>query len=93
MLGSLRYTRQQHRSLIEETTDHFNRTQRLPNFAYTSEAFLELEQLTLFARNWMFAGRASQLESVGDVLPVEVAGQDVLLVRQHSNRIAAFFYV
>ena len=93
MLGSLSYTRQQLRSLIEETTDHFNRTQRLPNFAYTSKAFLELEQLTLFARNWIFAGRASQLQNVGDVLPVEVAGQDVLLVRQGTGKVAAFFNV
>ena len=31
----------------------------LPNAAFTSPEFLELEDKTLFRRNWVFAGRQS----------------------------------
>ena len=65
----------------------------LPNEAYTSQAFFELEQKTLFPRCWTFAGVASELPEVGDVRPVEVAGQPLLLIRGAEREIRVFHNV
>ena len=46
----------------------------LPNEAFTSDAFFELERKCLFPRSWMFAGRANEIPEPGDARPVEVAG-------------------
>lgn len=50
----------------------------LPAFAYTSEAFEQLEKDTLFANHWVFVGFTHQLQKVGDVQPIMVAGKPVL---------------
>ncbi len=93
MLGSLKYTRAQHEDMIAETAAYFAETERLPNLAYTSDAFLELERLTVFARDWMFAGRASQIPETGDILPVTVAGHDLILIRQRDGSVGVFHNV
>lgn len=62
----------------------------LPNEAFTSEEFLELERKRLFPRTWMFAGRASEIPEPGDARPVDVAGHPVVLVRGKDNQIRAF---
>ena len=62
----------------------------LPNETFTSQAFFELEQQTLFTRCWSFAGIASELPEVGDVRPVEVAGQPLLLIRGADGEIRVF---
>ena len=45
----------------------------LPNETFTSQAFFELEQQTLFPRCWNFAGVASEQPEVGDVRPKRAA--------------------
>jgi choline monooxygenase len=65
----------------------------LPNAAYTSEAFLELENERLFARTWVLAGFAHDLPDPGDAVPVSVAGKPVLLVRQKDGAVRAFHNV
>ena len=66
----------------------------LPNEVFTSQAFFELEQQTLFTRCWTFAGVvASELPEVGDVRPVEVAGQPLLLIRGADGEIRVFHNV
>lgn len=65
----------------------------LPNAAFVDEAFYELEQKYLFARTWVFAGRASQLPDAGDVRPVTVAGQPVILVRGRDGIVRGFHNV
>ena len=62
----------------------------LPNAAYTSAAFFELEQRYLFRRTWMLAGYAHELTESGDMVPVEVAGLPLLLVRSKDGEIRAF---
>lgn len=93
MLGSRQYTRAHLGSLITETQEHFDTYQRLPNFAYTNDAFLELEELTLFARNWVFATLAHRLPKAGDLVALQIAGQDIILVRQKQGDIRAFHNV
>jgi phenylpropionate dioxygenase-like ring-hydroxylating dioxygenase large terminal subunit len=65
----------------------------LPNLAYTCPDFYELEQQTVFRDNWVFAGFLHQLAQVGDMLPVEVAGQPVVLVMTEDAGILAFHNV
>ena len=65
----------------------------LPASAYTSHAFFALENERIFAASWVFAGFAHELARAGDVVPVTVAGQPVLLVRDGNDRIRAFHNV
>ena len=65
----------------------------LPNLAYTCEDFYRLEQQTVFRDNWVFAGFAHRLTRVGDMLPVEIAGQPVVLVLSRDREIRAFHNV
>ena len=58
--------------------------------AYTSEAFLALENERLFPGSWVFVGFAHEMAKPGDVVPVRVAGQPVLLVRDTSGGLRAF---
>ena len=65
----------------------------LPNLAYTYADYYVLEQQTVFRNNWVFAGFAHQLQDVGDMLPVEIAGQPLVLVKDENNEIRAFHNV
>ncbi len=62
----------------------------LPGAAYTSPEFLRLEQDFLFARHWVFAGFAHELQKPGDVRPIEVAGRPLFLLRDAAGEIVAF---
>ena len=65
----------------------------LPNLAYTCEDFYRLEQQTVFYDNWVFAGFAHRIERAGDMLPTEIAGQPIVLVRGDDSVIRAFHNV
>ena len=65
----------------------------LPNLAYTSAEFFTLEQHTVFHDNWVFAGFAHQFARVGDMRPVDIAGQPVVLVLSAPGEIRAFHNV
>ena len=65
----------------------------LPAAAYTSEAFLALENERIFSDSWVFAGLAHELARPGDVVPVTVAGTPVLLVRDADSQVRAFHNV
>ena len=65
----------------------------LPNAAYTSEDFFAYEREVIFQRQWVFAAVGSQIPNRGDVLPVNVAGWPVLLVRNRSGQVKAFHNV
>ena len=65
----------------------------LPGAAYTSEAFFALENERIFAASWVFVGFAHELPRAGDAVPITVAGQPVLLLRDAEHRIRAFHNV
>ncbi len=65
----------------------------LPAAAYTSEAFLALENEKLFTNGWTFVGFAHELATRGDAVPVQVAGRPVLLLRGGDGEIRAFHNV
>jgi nitrite reductase/ring-hydroxylating ferredoxin subunit len=65
----------------------------LPPRAYISEDFFTLENETLFANGWVFAGFAHEMAAPGDVVPVTVAGRPLMLVRGRDGEIRAFHNV
>ena len=65
----------------------------LPNVAYTSAHFYQFEQQTVFARQWVFAAFLHKLPHAGDMLPVEIGGKPVVLVRGEDDKVRAFHNV
>ena len=65
----------------------------LPSLAYTDEEFWQMECATVLADNWTFVGFVHELNKLGDVLPVLIAGKPVLLVKNIKEDIVAFHNV
>ncbi len=65
----------------------------LSAYAYTSQDYWEQEQQTLFASSWVFVGFAHELMNTGDVMPLEVAGRPIFLIRDSNGEIKAFHNV
>jgi len=85
---------------IELSTDMFDEVLRptgeakgLPNEAYTGEDFLSLERDRLWARTWVCVGVASKLRKPGFVIPVEIVGVPVILLRDHDGVVHAYHNV
>ena len=78
---------------LESLNQDLEQARGLPNEAFTSEEFLQLEQEHLFARCWLFAGRLSAVPNAGDLLPIEVGGRPFILVRGHQGEARVFHNV
>ncbi|MEM7563830.1 MAG: aromatic ring-hydroxylating dioxygenase subunit alpha [Pseudomonadota bacterium] len=65
----------------------------LPNYAYTSDSFYEIEQKQLFAKTWTCIGNACTLPQPGDLKPVGFLGQPLVMARSHQNEIKVFHNV
>ncbi|MEQ8665102.1 MAG: aromatic ring-hydroxylating dioxygenase subunit alpha [Rhodospirillales bacterium] len=65
----------------------------LPSSAYCDEEFWNAECATVFTDNWVCAGFAHEIPRAGDAFPTTVAGQPIVLVRDHDNQIGAFHNV
>jgi choline monooxygenase len=62
----------------------------LPSEVYTSPQFLELERQTIFTENWICVGLASDVAQPGDMIPVDLAGIPIVLVRDRQGTLRAF---
>jgi glycine betaine catabolism A len=65
----------------------------LPGEYYTSEAVLAEEHERIFARQWLCVGRADRLTRPGDYRLCELAGESLILLRDRSGVLRAFFNV
>ena len=65
----------------------------LPPTACTSESFSALEDTKLFRNAWTFVGFAHEIAEPGDAMPISVAGQPLLLVRNQKGAINVFHNV
>ena len=65
----------------------------LPAYAYTSTDYWQQEQQTLFAKSWVFVGFAHEISEPGDVVPIEVAGKPIFLIRDTNGQISAYHNV
>ena len=74
--------------------EHFDRAGEtrhgLPGSAYIDNEFFRLEQSCLFGQGWVFVGYAHQMDKVGDVRPIDVAGLPLFLLRSQNGIIAAY---
>ena len=70
-----------------------NISRGLSSEAYTDEIFWEKEKNTIFANNWVFAGFVHELNKVGDVLPISIAGKPIILIKNKKKEINAFHNV
>ena len=70
--------------LTKEAVDQINQeigdATGLPNYAYTSDAYFELEQRTLFKDTWVCIGNACTLSQPGSVKPVRFLGSPLLML-------------
>jgi len=65
----------------------------LPSEAYTDKKFWDNESKTVFTNNWVFVGFAHELRKIGDVIPITVAEQPILLVKNTKEKILAYHNV
>src|SRR5512145_772306 len=67
----------------------FERARAIPTSAYTSQAMLDAELERIFRREWICVGRADQLATPGDYLTYELAGQPLMVLRDHAGQLRA----
>jgi len=60
---------------------------------YTDERVAELERQNVFGGTWQMVGRTAQLESPGDFITTEVAGEPIVIVRSADKSVRAFYNV
>jgi Rieske 2Fe-2S family protein len=65
----------------------------LPREYYTSETLPAEERERIFARSWNCIGRASRLAQPGDYFLRDVAGESIIVLRDRSGTLRAFFNV
>jgi Rieske 2Fe-2S family protein len=75
------------------TTSGAARHTTLPARAYTDAAWFALEMEHVFARMWIAAARAEQLDGPGAFVRRDVAGASILIVRGADGTIRAFHNV
>lgn len=80
--------------ISDRVLDQLNRetaqARGLPNEAFTTDAFLDLENRYVFPGTWGFGGVASGVPNIGDVQPVQVAGRALFMVRGADGEIRVF---
>ncbi len=69
------------------------RADTIPSAWYTTSVFLELEENAVFKKNWQLACHESQIPRPGDSICRTVAGNPILIVRDHTDEIRAFYNV
>lgn len=65
----------------------------LPNDCYTGEHAAALERERVFGRSWSCVGRASDVPRKGEVMPVDLYGLPLMLVRDGEDRVRVFHNV
>lgn len=75
--------------LLENVSVPFEEARAMPRSVYTSDEFLKRELEDIFSKDWICVGRASSLAEPGDYLTYELAGQPVLVVRDHDGHLRA----
>ncbi|WP_407713769.1 aromatic ring-hydroxylating oxygenase subunit alpha [Comamonas testosteroni] len=62
----------------------------LPGRVYSDGRYWEAERERIFKDDWFAVGYASDVPNLGDVLPVTVAGYELVLVRGSDNEVRCF---
>ena len=65
----------------------------LPSDWYTTDKIFNLEQEHLYSKEWVCAGRTENLPKTGDHKILEIAGQSIIVVKNESGKLRAFYNV
>jgi phenylpropionate dioxygenase-like ring-hydroxylating dioxygenase large terminal subunit len=65
----------------------------LPSEAYADAEFFDRERTEAFVNGWVSVAVTRQLPDAGDVLPVDVAGQPLIITRSADTSIHVFYNV
>jgi phenylpropionate dioxygenase-like ring-hydroxylating dioxygenase large terminal subunit len=66
-----------------------NHAQTLPRLAYIDEAYFAHEAAQVLHAGWLCVGHVSQVSVPGAVLPIDLLGEPIMLVRGNDNVIRA----
>ena len=75
---------------LESIRAPIERASTLPARAFTFPGFFELEMARIFYRRWMAVGFEATLPAPGDMRPIELLGQPLVLVRGDDGVLRAF---
>jgi len=75
---------------VEKLDRPISFAQGLPGRAYYDPSFYEAERKHIFASGWVGVGFASDIPNIGDVVPVSVAGYELILVRVRDGSIKCY---
>jgi choline monooxygenase len=65
----------------------------IPSSWYTNDELYQLELKNVFAHSWQFVCRIGQVESAGQYVTTDVAGEPIVIVRGNDNVLRGFFNV
>jgi phenylpropionate dioxygenase-like ring-hydroxylating dioxygenase large terminal subunit len=65
----------------------------VPADGYISREFVQLEKTKLWPRVWLIAAREEQLKAAGDFVTFAIADESIVIVRDKSGELRAFYNV
>jgi phenylpropionate dioxygenase-like ring-hydroxylating dioxygenase large terminal subunit len=65
----------------------------IPSSWYTNKDLYDLELKTVFSNSWQYAARRDQVQSPGQYVTTDIAGEPLVIVRGNDSVLRAFFNV
>jgi choline monooxygenase len=78
---------------IEAVNQPIEKAHGLPNQCYTDEEYLKIERERVFKDKWTAIGIGSSVPNSGDVLPYNLLGIPLIILRDKENKIRVFHNV
>jgi len=79
--------------IVNAMKEPLDRAAALPGFAYADPEFLKAEVARILGRHWISIGVGEQVPSPGHIMPVNVAGLPLIMVRGADGRLRVFHNV
>jgi choline monooxygenase len=76
-----------------DETRPLNLASTIPGPWYVDPRIASLENAMVFAKTWQMVGRREQVESAGQFLTANVAGEPIVVVRGEDGKLRAFYNV
>jgi len=82
-----------HEAIYAQTRLPLREAKSLIANAYADPEFYSLEQEKVFATSWVAVGYLEQVAEPGQMIMAEVAGQSVIVTRDHTRQLRAYYNV
>ena len=79
--------------ILEDMKQPIGRARCLPGLTYYDPDFMKLECSRVFARSWVSIGFGYQVARPGQIVPVTIAGQPLIMVHEPEGTIRVFHNV